>query len=71
MAAESPWPAIHAERAALADDLAGLTDEQWATPSLCSLWSARDVLGHLTATARVTRAASPRSSPPPGSASAT
>jgi len=35
MAAASPWPAIHAERAALADDLAALTDEQWSTPSRC------------------------------------
>lgn len=55
MAADSPWPTIYAERAALADDLAELTDEQWATPSLCRLWSVRDVLGHLTATARMTQ----------------
>jgi hypothetical protein len=27
MAAESPWPVIHAERAALAEDLAGLTGD--------------------------------------------
>ena len=54
MAADSPWPMIHAERAALAEDLAGLTDEQWATPSLCADWSARQVLGHMTATARMT-----------------
>lgn len=26
------WASIHAERAALAADLAGLTEEQWATP---------------------------------------
>jgi uncharacterized protein (TIGR03083 family) len=56
MAAESPWPVIHAERAALADDLAALTDEQWATPSLCGNWTVRQVLGHLTATARMTPA---------------
>jgi uncharacterized protein (TIGR03083 family) len=54
MAAESPWPVIHAERAALADDLAALTDEQWATPSLCGGWTVRQVLAHLTATARMT-----------------
>jgi uncharacterized protein (TIGR03083 family) len=54
MAAESPWPVIHAERAALADDLAALTDEQWATPSLCGNWTVRQVLAHLTATARMT-----------------
>jgi hypothetical protein len=41
MAAQSPWPVIHAERAALADDLAALTDEQWAMPSLCGDWTVR------------------------------
>lgn len=43
------WPLIHAERAALADDLADLTDEQWATPSLCAGLTVREVLAHLTA----------------------
>jgi uncharacterized protein (TIGR03083 family) len=43
------WPAVHAERAALAADLAELTDEEWATPSLCSGLSVREVLAHLTA----------------------
>jgi len=42
--AESPWPTIHAERAALADDLAGLSAEQWATPSLCQGWTVHQVL---------------------------
>jgi uncharacterized protein (TIGR03083 family) len=50
----SPWPMIHAERESLADDLDGLGDEKWQTPSLCSGWSVRDVLGHMTATARMT-----------------
>ncbi|OAH14621.1 maleylpyruvate isomerase family mycothiol-dependent enzyme [Streptomyces jeddahensis] len=45
------WPLIHAERAALAADLADLTDEQWATPSLCTELSVREVLAHLTAAA--------------------
>lgn len=49
------WPAAHAERAALADDLAGLTDEQWATPSLCAGLSVREVLAHLTAAATLGR----------------
>lgn len=44
-----PWDLIHAERAALADDLAHLTDTQWATPSLCAGLSVREVLAHLTA----------------------
>ncbi|MDQ1700151.1 MAG: hypothetical protein QOG34_2014 [Frankiaceae bacterium] len=49
-----PWPVIHAERQALADDLAGLTDEQWKTPSLCGGWTVLDVVGHMVATARMT-----------------
>lgn len=48
------WPTIHTERKALAADLDGLTDQQWSTPSLCSGWSVRDVLGHMTATAKMT-----------------
>jgi uncharacterized protein (TIGR03083 family) len=55
MATSDPWPLIHAEREALAADLSSLTDEQWATPSLCDGWTVRDVLGHLTATAKMTR----------------
>jgi uncharacterized protein (TIGR03083 family) len=43
------WPLVHAERAALAADLAGLTGEQWATASLCSGLTVREVLAHLTA----------------------
>jgi uncharacterized protein (TIGR03083 family) len=45
------WPLVHAERAALAADLAGLDDEQWATPSLCAGLSVREVLAHMTAAA--------------------
>ncbi|MEC3916153.1 maleylpyruvate isomerase family mycothiol-dependent enzyme [Nocardia sp. CDC160] len=41
----------HAERAALADDLAGLTDDQWAAPSLCGKWTVEEVVAHLTAAA--------------------
>jgi uncharacterized protein (TIGR03083 family) len=54
--ATSPWPLIHAEREALAEDLSSLDDAQWSTPSLCAGWTVRDVLGHLTATARMTPA---------------
>jgi uncharacterized protein (TIGR03083 family) len=43
------WPLVHAERAALASDLAALTDRQWATQSLCSSLTVREVLAHLTA----------------------
>ena len=56
MAANDPWPTIHAERAAVADDLQAPSDAQWTTPSLCADWSVRDVLGHMTATARMTPA---------------
>jgi uncharacterized protein (TIGR03083 family) len=48
------WSTIHAERASLATDLQALSDAQWTTPSLCSGWSVRDVLAHMTATARMT-----------------
>jgi uncharacterized protein (TIGR03083 family) len=54
MANVDVWPAVHEERAALAEDLAGITDEQWATPSLCSEWTVHDVLAHMTATAKIT-----------------
>jgi len=50
MAQDSPWPTIHAERKALADDLQPLSDEQWSTPSLCGDWTVQQVLGHMTAT---------------------
>lgn len=48
------WSLVHAERAALASDLADLGDEQWATPSLCSGFTVREVLAHLTAAASLT-----------------
>jgi uncharacterized protein (TIGR03083 family) len=54
MATTSPWPLIHTEREALITDLGTLTDEQWATPSLCDNWTVRDVLGHMIATAKMT-----------------
>jgi uncharacterized protein (TIGR03083 family) len=54
MATTSPWPLIHAEREALIADVGTLTDEQWATPSLCADWTVRDVLGHMIATAKMT-----------------
>ncbi|GAA1710200.1 maleylpyruvate isomerase family mycothiol-dependent enzyme [Fodinicola feengrottensis] len=47
------WSLVHAERAALAADLASLTDELWMTPSLCDGLSVRDVLAHLSSSARL------------------
>jgi uncharacterized protein (TIGR03083 family) len=46
------WALVHAERAALADDLADLKPEQWATPSLCEGWTVEQVLAHQVSTAR-------------------
>jgi uncharacterized protein (TIGR03083 family) len=54
MAIANAWPTIHAERKALAADLSTLAPEQWSTPSLCPNWTVHDVLGHLTATAKMT-----------------
>ena len=53
-----PRPAVDAavatERHHVADLVADLTDEQWATPSLCAAWTVRDVVAHLTVTTRMT-----------------
>jgi len=43
------WPLVHAERAALAADLADLTGQQWTAPSLCTGLTVRQVLAHLIA----------------------
>ncbi len=48
------WNVVAAERGALAEDLAGLTDAQWKTRSLCDDWSVRRVTAHMTATANLT-----------------
>lgn len=53
MAKSDVWPTIHSERKALAADLEAITDEQWATQSLCTDWTVRDVLAHMTATAKI------------------
>lgn len=53
--ADSVWPIVHAERRALAADLEGLSDEQWATPSLCSGWDVHDVVAHLVDSAKTGR----------------
>jgi len=48
------WPTVHAERKALATDLRELSTADWATPSLCSSWTVRDVLAHMTSAAKLT-----------------
>ena len=54
MAKGDVWPMVHHERAALADDLAGLSEAQWDSPSMCDGWSVRDVVAHMTASAKIT-----------------
>jgi uncharacterized protein (TIGR03083 family) len=49
------WPVVHAERRALARDLADLSFDQWNTRSLCSGWSVHEVLAHVVHTAKTTR----------------
>jgi uncharacterized protein (TIGR03083 family) len=53
MANVEVWPTVHAERKALASDLEGLSDDRWVTTSLCPQWTVRDVLAHMTATAKI------------------
>jgi len=47
--ASGVWSLVHAERAALAADLADLTGQRWAALSLCTGFTVRQVLAHLTA----------------------
>jgi uncharacterized protein (TIGR03083 family) len=51
---ESIWPAIHAERQSLLDDVRDLTPQQWALPTMCGEWNVHQVLAHLTSLARMT-----------------
>lgn len=55
MSRDELWAAIHAERAGLADDLAGLSDEQSSEQSLCGQWVVEEVVAHLTAAASLGR----------------
>lgn len=41
------WNGLADERRAIADRLETLTPEQWATPSLCSAWTVRQMAAHL------------------------
>jgi uncharacterized protein (TIGR03083 family) len=45
------WALVHAERVALAKDLAGLVAEQWQHDTLCGEWDVEQVVAHLTAAA--------------------
>lgn len=41
-------PHVRAERERLTGLLAGLTDDQWDSPSLCRGWRVREVVAHIT-----------------------
>jgi uncharacterized protein (TIGR03083 family) len=45
------WTLVRAERAALAEDLAGLSAGQWGHSTLCGDWDVEQVVAHLTAAA--------------------
>lgn len=45
------WALVHAERAALAEDLVALNAQQWRHDSLCGQWDVEHVVAHLTAAA--------------------
>ncbi len=47
------WKLAQAERAAPADDLAGLSAEQWHHGTLCGLWDVEEVVAHLTTAASI------------------
>jgi uncharacterized protein (TIGR03083 family) len=49
------WSLVHAERAALIDDLERLDDQAWEVASLCGGWTVHDVVAHLVDSARTTR----------------
>jgi uncharacterized protein (TIGR03083 family) len=52
--AGNQWPLIRAERVALIADLENVPDAQWSTQSLCAGWTVRDVVAHMTTTAKMT-----------------
>lgn len=47
------WALVHAERAALAEDLVGLSPEQWHHETLCGEWDVEEVVAHLSAAASI------------------
>jgi uncharacterized protein (TIGR03083 family) len=48
------WRMIGAERAALVAALETIDDADWSRPSLCGVWTVRDIVGHLVVTASIT-----------------
>jgi uncharacterized protein (TIGR03083 family) len=49
------WALAHTERAALAEDLSGLSAQQWRRGTLCGRWDVEEVVAHLTAAASLNR----------------
>ena len=49
------WAMVHAERAAIIEDLERIDDAQWEQPSLCDGWTVHDVVAHMVDTNRTTR----------------
>lgn len=47
METEQIWRYVDTERLALAELLAGLTEAEWSTPSVCPGWTVRDVAAHV------------------------
>src|SRR3984957_11130906 len=45
------WSLAYEERNALAEDLSGLSAEQWRHGTLCGQWDVEEVVAHLTAAA--------------------
>ena len=52
---EHLWALARAERAALAEDLSGLTAKEWRHDTLCGQWDVEEVVAHLTAAASLHR----------------
>jgi uncharacterized protein (TIGR03083 family) len=51
---DETWQLIHSERAALADTLDTLSEDQWAAPSLCDGWTVKITAAHILAGAEQT-----------------
>lgn len=50
---DTVWNHIHAERRALAEQLAGLEAEQWLHDTLCPGWTVKDIAAHVIANPQV------------------
>src|SRR6476660_3077833 len=45
---DAVWAAVDHQRGRLCDLLDQLSDDEWATPSLCPGWTVKDVVVHMT-----------------------